>query len=354
MANLPTQTLDSSGFKYKWFSTGDIGAAATIIFDNLTLIIIISLILQFGYQFPVDIILKNIIPGTVVGVLLGNLMCFYLAFRLAKSSKTNVTAVPLGLDAPSAIGFAVCIVGPAFNIYKQHVLDVHQAGILAWHTGVGALFILGLIKLFCSLFVQKMQKIIPQVALLGAIAGVALAFLGTFPLISILRVPTIGLITLAIVFLTQFAKIRLPFNLSGIPVAIIIGTILYYILMPLNLSGSMPDLSFNVAFLLPVPSLGFIEIMHELIAYIPLILPFALLVVFGTMSVAEGIVCAGDKYNVRDLVIIDSIATIASSLFGVASALSGWGDCVVSILKSSLAHFDKVPMLELNYLVMSK
>jgi AGZA family xanthine/uracil permease-like MFS transporter len=303
-------------FKYQWLSSGDIGAAATIIFDNLTILVLISLILQFGYHFPLDIILRNIIPGTVFGVLVGNLLCLWLSFRLAKREFRNVTAIPLGLDAPSAIGFAVCIIGPVFSLFIQQGIGSHQAGSMAWQIGVGCIFILGLIKLFCSLFVERIKKVIPQAALLGAIGGVAIAFLCIFPLVSILRVPTVGLVTLGIVFLTQFAKVRLPFNISGIPAAIIVGTILYYLLIPLGLSGGMPNLSFNLEFLLPKPSLGFFTMYHDIIKYIPLVIPFALLVVFGTMSVAEGAVCTGDNYKVRDLLLVDSIATIAASLCG--------------------------------------
>jgi AGZA family xanthine/uracil permease-like MFS transporter len=295
---------------------GDIGASATIIFDNLTILTFISLILQFGYSFPSDIILTHIIPGTVFGILVGNLLCIWISFKLAYKQQKNVTAIPLGLDAPSAIGFIVCIVGPAFNLYKDRGYDIHSAGIIAWQIGAGSIFVLGIIKLICSLLVKKIKDFIPQPALLGAIGGVALAFIGFFPLISIFKLPIVGFIALIIVLLTMFASIRLPFNISGIPASIIIGTIIYYVLVYSKVGVVAPNLNTNFGFLLPLPRLSFFSQINEILHQIPLIIPFALLVVFGTMSVAESARCVGEDYNVRSLVILDSIATIASSLFG--------------------------------------
>lgn len=307
----------NSTFRYKWLSVGDIGASATIIFDNLTLLTFIAVILQFAYQFPVDIILTKIIPGTVFGVLVGNILCVWLGFRLAKREQKNVTAIPFGLDAPSAIGFIVCIVGPAYNSFKmQKGITVHDAGLMAWHVGVGSLFVLGLIKLFCSFFARRIKEFIPQAALLGGVGGVAIALIGFFPLIAILQMPIIGFVAFIFVMLTTIARIRLPFNFPGIPAAIIVGTTIFYLLIPLGLSGAMPDLSTRMGFLLPVPKLEFLKVMPQVIKDIPLIIPFALLVIFGTMSVTESANSVGENYKVRSLVIIDSIATLAASLCG--------------------------------------
>ncbi len=319
---LGVHILNSANFKYKWLSTGDIGAAATIIFDNLTILTFISLILQFGYKFPIEIILTRMIPGTVFGVLIGNILCLWLGFRLAKREGRNVTALPFGLDAPSAIGFVVCVIGPAFSVAKQQGMLDYEAGILAWHVGTGCIFALGLIKLFCSVFAKKIKECIPQAALLGAIGGVAIALIGFIPLVSIIQMPVVGLTALGIMLLTMFAKVRLPFNISGIPAAIVFGTIVYYVVMPLGLSGPIPDLSDlskHIGFILPMPSFGFLSVAPLIIKNIPLIIPFALLVVFGTMSVAESSACVGENYNVRSLVIVDAIATIASSLCGGVS-----------------------------------
>jgi len=303
-------------FKYQWFSKGDISAAAAIIFDNLTILTFISLILQFRYNFPTAIILKHIIPGTVVGVLVGNLLCIWLSFRLAKRDKRHVIAIPFGLDAPSGIGFTVLIIGPAFIWFKAHGISVEQAGINAWHVGVGCLFVTGLIKLGLSFFANKVKSVIPRAALLGAIGGVAIALIGFIPLLAIFQVPIVGFMALGVVLLTMFAHVRLPFNFPGIPAAIIVGTGVYYVLIPFGLSGGIPDLSSNLTFLLPLPNFSFFIVMHYMSTYIAIVIPFAILVFFGTLSVTESATSLGENYQVRDLVIIDAVATIISSLFG--------------------------------------
>lgn len=308
--------LSTQKFHYRWFAAGDIGASATIIFDNLSLLTFIAAILRFAYQFPVDIIMKNIIPGTVFGILVSNLLCFILSFYLAKKQKRHVTAIPSGLDAPSAIGFIFCIVGPAFVMFKQSTPDIHQAAINAWHVGMGCLFVNGIIKLIASLFIRRLKSLIPSAALLGAIGGVAVGLIGFFALGSAFAVPIVGLVSLAIVLLTMLAHVRLPFGISGIAFAIIIGTIAYYVLIPFGLSGAMPDLSANVSFLLPLPNLSFLKLLPYVVAYIPVVVPFALLVIFGTMSVDESAVRMGENYGVRNIAMIDAIATTVAALFG--------------------------------------
>ena len=305
-----------TSFKYKWFGHGDIGASAIIIFDNLTVITFMSLILQFGYNFPLNVIMTHMIPGTVIGVLLGNLLCLWLAFSLAKKEKKHVTAIPFGLDAPSAIGFAVCILGPAFTYFVNKGINSQDAAIKAWQVGVGCLFITGIVKLIFILFVRQLKNMIPQPALLGAMGGVAIALIGFLPIVSIFKSPSAGLVSLSIVLLTIFGGVKLPFKLSGILVAILLGTLMYYLLIPLGFIGTVPKLSTNFSFLLPVPSFGFYGVFTEVLRFLPVILPFSLLVIFGAMSVTESANCMGENYSIKDLVIIDSIATICSSLFG--------------------------------------
>ncbi len=309
-------STNQTNFRYRWFSAGDIGASATIIFDNLTLLTIIAAILKFGYEFPVDIITKHIIPGTAFGVLISNALNFILSFYLAKKQKRHVTAIPSGLDAPSAIGFIVCIVGPAFIMFKHTNIDVHSAAMNAWHVGMGCLFINGVFKLLASSFIKQLKALIPSPALLGAIGGVAISLIGFFSLQLTFSEPIVGLISLAIVFLTMLAQIRLPFNISGVVFAIIAGTLIYYILSPFGLSGPIPDLSTDIEFLLPYPHFSFLAVLPQVINYIPVVIPFALLVIFGTMSVDESAVRSGENYGVRNLAIIDGIATTVSALFG--------------------------------------
>lgn len=307
-----------SKFKYQWFSSGDIGAAATIIFDNLTVLLFVSLILQFGFHFPLEIILKNIVPGTVIGVLLGNLLFIGLAFIIARKENRNVTAMPHGLDAPSAIGFASCIVGPAFLLLQNSYSDAHAAAIQAWHIGACCVFFVGVIKLFSSLVIHRLSQFFPSPALLGAIGGLALAIIGFLPLISIFKVPVVGVPVLAIILAGIYAKYKLPFKIPAVPGAIIIGTLIYYVLAPTGLIGEVPTLTLNADFsLMLAPHLEIFDALHPTMSYFPIFIPFVLLVIFGTISVVKSADSLGEEqYSIKQVVVIDSIATICSSLFG--------------------------------------
>ena len=56
------------------------------------------------FGVPVSFSLGYMVPGTAIGVLVGDLLFFVLAFWLAKKTgNKQVTAMPLGIDTPSLI-----------------------------------------------------------------------------------------------------------------------------------------------------------------------------------------------------------------------------------------------------------
>ena len=100
--------------KYRWAARGDIAAFFALMPDNMaTLAIMAALLLNFGV--PGSIVFGKMIPGTALGVMVGDLIYTGMAFQLAKrENRQTVTAVPLGIDTPSTIGIIVCVLGPAF------------------------------------------------------------------------------------------------------------------------------------------------------------------------------------------------------------------------------------------------
>ena len=108
---MPTSPASAS---YSWFKRGDISAFFALMPDNMaTLAIMVALMLGFG--IPSDIVFGLMVPGTAMGVLVGDLIYTGLAIRLARrTGNPEVCAIPLGLDTPSCIGIVVCVLGPAF------------------------------------------------------------------------------------------------------------------------------------------------------------------------------------------------------------------------------------------------
>ena len=82
--------------------------------DNVAVMIILVTTLAGTGLFTSDFVLTRMIPGTALGVLLGDLVYTWMAFRLARrTGRPDVTAMPLGLDTPSTFGVAFLILIPA-------------------------------------------------------------------------------------------------------------------------------------------------------------------------------------------------------------------------------------------------
>jgi AGZA family xanthine/uracil permease-like MFS transporter len=86
-----------------------------------------------------------------------------------KSGKSDVTAMPLGLDTPSTIGIALAVLGPLYAETKDAVLT--------WQVGMATLMLMGLLKILCSFIGEWVRREMPQAGLLGSLAGIGLALL---------------------------------------------------------------------------------------------------------------------------------------------------------------------------------
>jgi AGZA family xanthine/uracil permease-like MFS transporter len=305
-------------FKYRWFVAGDINGFFGLMFDNLTVLSFLAFILIFAFKYPADIVFGKMFPGTAFGVLFGDLVYTWIAFRLAKkNNNTNVTAMPLGLDTPSTIGISLTVLGPAFIYLKGKGIAEYDAAMMTWYIGMATMVIIGIFKLVFSFFGGWVQKVVPQAGLLGSLAGIGLALIGFIPLIDIFGLPVIGMISLGLILYTLVAKIKLPKNFPGVFAAIFIGTALYYILAPMGLAGgSFTPPSLQLHFGMPVPTLGFIHGFLQALKYLPIALPFAILTIVGGINVTESAKVAGDNYNTRDILLTEACSTLIAGVCG--------------------------------------
>ena len=310
-----------SATRYRWAAAGDVNAFFGLMLDNVMNLVILAGILIFVFGFPEDLVYRRMFPGTALGVMFGDLVYTWMAFRLAKKEgRSDVTAMPLGLDAPSTIGMAFTVLGPAYLAAKARMPE-HEAAISAWQVGMACMILIGLFKVGMSFVGGAIQKTMPGAGLLGSLAGIGIALMGVLQLGDILLEPVVGMISLCIIFYALIARLRLPFNAPGVLASVMVGAGVYYLMRALGVLQHPlppPTLSFPIGF--PIPSLGFVHGMQvALTQYIPMAIPFAILTVVGGINVTESARLAGDDYRTRDILLTEAIATLIAGVCGGVS-----------------------------------
>jgi AGZA family xanthine/uracil permease-like MFS transporter len=303
----------------RWSLAGDLNGFFGLVVDNLAVMAFLATVLVGLFKFPADIVFTRMFPGTALGVLVGDLAYTWMAVRLARrSGRDDVTAMPLGIDTPTTVGLALLVLGPAFARFKQSGLDEHAAAIATWHLGMAAMIVMGLLKLALSFAGAWVSRVVPRAGLLGSIAGIALMLIGFLPIVELLRVPVVGFVGLGIVLYAIVAKGPLPGRMPGVMAAVLVGLALYYSLGPLGLAGPgyhAPG-ALSLRFALPAPSTGFIDGLSSTVPYLPLILPFGLLIVIGGINVTESARAAGDDYSTRNILLTDAFSTLVAGVCG--------------------------------------
>lgn len=297
---------------YRWATWGDLNAFWALMLDNVTNLVLFTSILNGVFGYPLEMIFTRMIPGTCLGVMIGDLVYSWLAFKLAKETgNPNVTAMPLGLDTPSTIGMAFAVLGPAY-------LATGKNAELTWHIGMAVMVMMGVLKLGLSFVGSWVQRVVPLAGLMGSLAGIGIALLGLLPLIDIFKMPIVGMVAFGVVLYTAVAKIPLPKRIPGIFAAVFMGTLLYYAMGPSGLLGlaefKPPHVTFQLAF--PSPNLGFLHGFGEAIPYLPIAIPFGLLTVIGGINVTESARLAGDNFKTRTVLLTEAIATLVAGVCG--------------------------------------
>lgn len=304
-----------------WIGSGDINGFFGLMFDNMAVLSFLAGTLIIGFNFPADIVYTRMFPGTTFGVLFGDLLYTWMAFRLAKKTgRSDVTAMPLGLDTPSTIGLALAVLGPAFIALKQDGQTVENAAIMTWHIGMATMVMIGVFKVIMSYCGEWVRKMVPRAGLLGSLAGVGLALIGYLPLTDIFGMPVVGMLSLGLIFYTLVAGIRLPKNIPGVLAAVVLGTVLFHLYPTLGFGGPSTETLrhsvWELHFALPLPNLGFIDGIVPALKYLPIAIPFAILTVVGGINVTESAKVAGDDYDTRRILLTEAWATLVGGVCG--------------------------------------
>lgn len=301
---------------YKWFTVGDLNGFFGLMVDNVAVMGFLAGILT-AVGFPAELVFTRMFPGTALGVLFGDLAYTWMAFQLAKKTgRSDVTAMPLGLDTPSTIGIAVTVLLPAFFGFKDQGMGAEEAAMHAWYVGMGTMVLIGLIKLVFSFTGNLAQKMVPQAGLLGSLAGIGLALIGLLPMLEILSRPLVGMVALGLILYSLVAGIRLPFKIPGVAGAVALGATFYYLFGGLGLIPFHAPGAFELHWGLPIPNSGFAEEFKTALKFLPIAFPFAILTVVGGINVTESARVGGDDYNTRDILLVEAVATLLAGICG--------------------------------------
>lgn len=291
-------------------SKGDIGAFFGLMIDNLSNLVILAVSLTTIFGMPSDIVFYKMLPGSAVGVLVGDLLYTWMAERLAKKTMRNdVTAMPLGIDTPSTIGLIFGVYGPLYLSTKDPYLT--------WYTGMAVIVCMGVFKIVTSFMGDILRRTVPRPALLGSIAGIAILMIAFLPLEKTFSEPLSGFTALILVLFTLIAKSKLPGEFPGALSAVLIGGLVFYIVKftgLYNLASPQAPSIFYIT--IPYPSFEFIKGLKLALNYLPIAIPFALATVIGGIDVTESAAVEGDEYRTRDILLVEGFATLIAGMCG--------------------------------------
>ncbi len=321
--------------RYVWAAWGDVNAFFGLMIDNVAVMILLAATVSTplaparqqpgGYRFTQEFVLTRMIPGTALGVLLGDLVYTWMAVRLARrTGRPDVTAMPLGLDTPSTFGVALLVLLPALNEARARGLDHEAAMNFAWRVGAVTLVLIGVFKVLCAPVGNAVRRWVPRAGLLGSLAAVALTMIAFLPLLmEVAAVPLVGLLVLTVILVTLVAHRPLPGKIPGVLAAVVLGVVVYHLLDWLGgaqgwtlvpprdevrpIPWHVPDL---------LPDLDWGNVLQAALARLPLALPFALATIVGGIDCTESAAAAGDEYDTRAILLTEGAASVAAALLG--------------------------------------
>jgi adenine/guanine/hypoxanthine permease len=318
-------TYDKPRSSYVWAARGDVNAFFGLMLDNIGVMILMASLLVGVFNLPREFVLTKMIPGTAVGVLIGDLIYTFMAFRLARrTGRTDITAMPLGLDTPSTFGSVFLILGPAYREALGRGLDPDLAARHAWYLGITVLFASGVFKIACAPLSGWIRSRVPRAGLLGSLTAIALVLISFLPLLDIAIHPVAGMVALGLMLATLTARWQFPGKIPGALGALLVGCLVYYGMHVLGWGpglgseGESPSFAFRAVLPLPVESWlnWFAGSWRDAVRFLPVALPLALATVVGGIDCTESAATVGDDYSTGQIIAAEGLATLFGGMFG--------------------------------------
>ncbi len=305
----------------RWFVRHDLDGFFGLFVDNLVqLLLIVALCSSLCGMTGDDarFIYKVILPGAAVSILVGNLFYAWQAHRVARrEGRSDVTALPYGINTPSLIIYAYFVMAPAYR-------ETGSAE-AAWAMGLVACLGSGIIELAGSLVAERVRKRTPRAALLSTLAGIAIGFIAMTFALQIWARPIVAMLPMAIVLVTYFSGISFPLGLPGGLVAIAAGTLIAWI-VPGDVTGvtmsggAIAEAWTQRSASWPVWCGGVVweAVSHpgEWLKYVSVIVPMGLFNVIGSLQNIESAEAGDDRFNTGASLAANGVGTVVAACFG--------------------------------------
>jgi AGZA family xanthine/uracil permease-like MFS transporter len=298
----------------KPFVKSDLDGFVGLALDNLVLLLLITALCRFLLGFDDALLLGTVLPGAAVSLLVGNLFYAWQALRLARrEGRRDVCALPFGLNTITVFSFVFLVMLPAkLAATAAGSADPARA---AWQAGLLACFGTGVIEFAGAFVAGWVRRHTPRAALLSTLAGLALAFIALGFLMRAYAHPLIGLVTLTVVLIGWFGRVRFRGGLPVGVVVVLLGVLLGWTtgLAPVGPLPPAPQLALPGLVLAPL-----VEALRweSFLAYASVIVPMGLISVVGSMQNLESAEAAGDRYDTRTSLAMNGVATLLASAFG--------------------------------------
>ncbi len=314
-ANRQPAAERASDVRQRWLVRGDWDGFFGLALDNLVQLLLIDALCRYVLGFPGELLYGGVLPGVAISLAVGNLYYSWQSQRLAhRSGRRDVCALPYGINTVSLFAHVFLVMLPAKQLAEQ--LQLTDPVMFAYRAGLFATVGSGLIELGGAPLAERLRRLAPRAALLSTLAGIALGFISLGFLLRAFAHPSVGLLTLGVVLLTYFGKVRFRGGIPGGLVALSIGMLVCWFTglaptseAPVTALGVHAPVPAVAALFGPLPTESWLSLTG-------IVIPMGLFNLIGSLQNIESAEAAGDAYQTAPSLAVNGAGTLTAAAFG--------------------------------------